>query len=147
MDELDLNPDLNHALQALSMQYPAMPRADAIEARLLVEFDACQRVSPRSLWLPAIGLALAASLAAIGFLRDRPAPRSAPDVFVAIPYTIPPAPYERTTVVRMDVEIAALMAAGFNIHAADASASIPADVLFGQDGRAVAIRPINVPIL
>ena len=54
---------------------------------------------------------------------------------------------EHTTVVRMNVEVAALMAAGFQISAADAGASIPADVLLAQDGRAVAIRPLNGPIL
>jgi hypothetical protein len=151
MNELDLN----QSLQSLVNKSPAMPRADEIEARLLAAFDAhksIREIAPaRNLWLPAIGLALAASLAAIGFLHDlpgRPTVDSKKEVvFLAIPYTIPPAPYESTIVVRMDVQVAALMAAGFKIQASDAATSIPADVLLAQDGRAVAIRPLTVPIL
>ena len=147
--------DLNQALQSLANHPPAMPRADEIEARLLAAFDArksVREIAPtRNLWLPAIGLALAASLALVGFFHDLPG-RSEPQtrnevVFLAIPYTIPPAPYESTIVVRMDVQVAALMAAGFKIQASDAATSIPADVLLAQDGRAVAIRPLTVPIL
>ena len=57
-----------------------------------------------------------------------------------IPYTAPPAPYERTQVMRMAVPVAALIAAGFEVHVADAGAAVPAEVLVGQDGRALAIR-------
>lgn len=152
LDEMDLDEmDLNNALRSLCTRYPPMPRAPEIETRLLAAFDAREHARPRRLWMPAAVLAMAASLAAVGFLHDlrgRPAtqPRNE-KVFVAIPYTFPPAPYERTTIVRMNVEIAALMAAGFNVQAADAGASVPADVLFGQDGRAVAIRTLTVPIL
>jgi hypothetical protein len=78
-------------------------------------------------------------------VRSRPAVR-AKEVFIAIPYTIPPAPYERTTVVRMNVEVAALRAAGFDVQAIN-DGSVPADVLFAQDGRAVAIHTLTVPIL
>ena len=147
MDDLELT----QALRSLATQHSPMPRSEEIEAHLLAAFDDKRRRGSRSLWLPAIGLAAAASLAAIGLVHDvRGRTTAQPTneiVFVAIPYTIPPAPYERTTVVRMDVEIAALMAAGFKIQTADAGASVPAEVLFAQDGHAVAIRPLNVPIL
>ena len=141
--------DLDQALRSLSTACPPMPRARQVEAELLHAFDARARARERRLWPPALALALAASLTAIGFLHDlrgRPVP-SRELVFVAIPYTIPPAPYERTSIVRMDVEVAALMAAGFRIPEAVAGATIPADVLLAQDGRAVAIRPLTVPIL
>jgi len=144
MDELELT----QALRSLATANPAMPGAAAIEARLLSAFDAHHR--PRTPWLPALTLAIAASLGAIGFVRDvssrHRAPARAEDVFIAIPYTFPPAPYERTTVVRMNVPVAALVAAGFDVQASDAGAFIPADVLFGQDDRAVAIRPLTSSI-
>jgi hypothetical protein len=60
------------------------------------------------------------------------------EVFLKIPYVIPPAPYERTEVVRMDVPVAALIRAGFTMNAAAAD-SVPADVLVGQDGRPLAV--------
>jgi len=144
--------ELMQALRSLSTQLAPMPRADAIEARVLAEFDAGGRTPVQSRWLPAAVLAIAASLGVVGFLHDlpgRPAPPPKTDVvFTAIPYTIPPAPYERTTVVRMNVQVAALIAAGFHIPvAADASSMVAADVLLAQDGRAVAIRTLTVPIL
>jgi hypothetical protein len=60
-----------------------------------------------------------------------------------VPYVAPLAPYERTETVRMDVSVAALIAAGFDVHIADAGAALPADVIIGQDGRPVAIRLIT----
>ena len=60
--------------------------------------------------------------------------------FIQIPYVAPPALYERTEIIRMDVQVAALTAAGFDVHMPDPGASVPADVLVGQDGRAHAIR-------
>lgn len=77
--------------------------------------------------------------------KQAPVPAPAPDLrteepFLAIPYVAPLAPYERTSLVRMDVPIAALIAAGFEVRVADAGTAVRADVLFGQDGRAHAIR-------
>jgi hypothetical protein len=63
--------------------------------------------------------------------------------FIEIPYIAPLAPYERTTIVRMDVPVSALIAAGFDMHAPDTGAALRADVLFGQDGRAHAIRLVS----
>jgi hypothetical protein len=60
------------------------------------------------------------------------------EMFLKIPYVVPPAPYERTEVVRMDVPVAALIEAGFSMNAAAAD-SVPADVLIGQDGRPLAV--------
>jgi hypothetical protein len=62
-----------------------------------------------------------------------------PERFVAVPYVIPPAPYERTEIVRMQVSLAALRALGFQVHTPETGGSVAADVLCGQDGRVVAI--------
>ena len=61
--------------------------------------------------------------------------------FLSIPYTVPLSPEEHTTVVRMEVPVAALIAAGFNVATPDPGGVIDADVLVSQDGRARAIRP------
>jgi hypothetical protein len=67
----------------------------------------------------------------------------APEVeapFLAIPYTVPLAPEERTSIVHMDVSVAALIAAGFDVQYSDPGGLLDADVLVSQDGRARAIR-------
>jgi hypothetical protein len=60
--------------------------------------------------------------------------------FVPIPYTAPLSKYENASVVRVNVSVAALLAAGYEIPAADPSAVLSADVLVGEDGRPHAIR-------
>jgi hypothetical protein len=60
--------------------------------------------------------------------------------FVEIPYVAPLAPYERASVVRMDVSVDALVASGFQLQGQRPGNSVMADVLVGQDGRAHAIR-------
>jgi hypothetical protein len=64
--------------------------------------------------------------------------------FVAIPYTAPLAPYERTEVVRMDLPVSALIAAGFPLQAAEPGASARADLVVSEDGRARAVRLISI---
>jgi hypothetical protein len=44
---------------------------------------------------------------------------------------------------RLDLPVTALIAAGFEVRVPDLSAAIPADVLVGQDGRALALRPVD----
>lgn len=60
--------------------------------------------------------------------------------FVQIPYTMPLSPGERTSVVRMDVPVAALIAVGFTVSTPDPGGAVSADILVSQDGRARAIR-------
>lgn len=64
--------------------------------------------------------------------------------FIAIPYTLPLGPYERADVVRMDMPVAALIAAGVPVGLMDPAARARTDVLIGQDGRARAVRLISV---
>ena len=66
-----------------------------------------------------------------------PAPQ---DPFVAIPYTVPLAPEERATIVRMTLSPAAIAAVGLSFPEADAGSAMQADVLVGEDGRARAFR-------
>jgi len=82
--------------------------------------------------------------------RPRPAAlhKAAPEPeqpFYPIPYTAPLAPGEWTRVVRMSIPVAALIAAGFHIMA-DPAATVEADVLVSQDGRARAIRPLSISV-
>ena len=88
-------------------------------------------------WAAAAIAVTAAVLIAVTTHRVREIPPRQ-EVFLKIPYVIPPAPYERTEVVRMDVPVAALIQAGFTMNAAAAD-TVPADVLVGQDGRPLAV--------
>jgi hypothetical protein len=60
------------------------------------------------------------------------------EVFLRIPYVVPPAPYERTEVLRMDVPVAALIAAGIKTDRL-AGETVSADVVVGQDDRPLAV--------
>jgi hypothetical protein len=144
---------LHSAFAALSRKVPAP--AD-LETRLRAEFDASRTAShlaPRSAarrlrwWLPAAALAASLAIAAVALHRATPPPRIAGEPFIEIPYIAPLAPYERTRIVRMDVPVSALIAAGFEVQAVDTGAALPADVLFGQDGRAHAIRLVSNSVL
>ena len=66
--------------------------------------------------------------------------------FLQIPYTVPLSPDEQATVVRMEVPVAALIAAGYSIATSDPGAVVDAEVLVSQDGRARAIRSLTVAI-
>jgi hypothetical protein len=72
-----------------------------------------------------------------------PKPASSGEPFVAFPYVAPPAPYERAQVQRMDIPVAALAAAGFQLRGPETAGVVRADVLLGQDGRAYALRFIS----
>ncbi|HLK69787.1 MAG TPA: hypothetical protein VKU19_40435 [Bryobacteraceae bacterium] len=129
-----------------------LPAAEAIEARVLAEFDrkAAQRRPAKvaARWVVAVAMAASILLAAFVTLRRTPA-QPAPAVaveevpFLTIPYTIPIGPEERAEVVRMRIPVAALLAAGFRVQVSDPSGAIDADALVSQDGRVRAIRPLS----
>src|SRR6266542_3277648 len=73
-------------------------------------------------------------------------PQPEDETFIRIPFTAPLAPYERIQVVRKNMAVAALIAAGFEVRVPDTGAIVTADVLIGQDGRAHAIRIISSSI-
>ncbi len=64
--------------------------------------------------------------------------------FIAIPYTPPLEAYERADVMRVDLPVAALIAAGLPMGMADPAGRARADLLVGQDGRARAVRLIAI---
>jgi hypothetical protein len=93
-----------------------------------------------------IALSLAAAClpvlaAAMIFWTSAPKPADRP--FIAVPYVAPLAPYERTSVMRMEVPVAALVAAGFQVHGVEPGSTVKVDVLVGQDGRMHAVRLIS----
>ena len=86
---------------------------------------------------------MSAALVIVLLARPSAAPVAEEEAFLQIPYVAPLAPYEQTKVMRMEVSMTALKAAGFEVHAPELSGALTVDVLAGQDGRAHAIRPIN----
>lgn len=71
-----------------------------------------------------------------------PAADEAP--FVAIPYTVPLASWERATVMRMEMPATALAAVGLTTTIPDPRASAQTDVIVGEDGRIRAIRILSI---
>jgi hypothetical protein len=64
--------------------------------------------------------------------------------FLEVPYTMPLAPDERADLIRIDLPVSELIAAGMPVGAIDPAARARADVIVGQDGRARAFRVISV---
>lgn len=143
MERKDRTEPMDERLAAAMADLDAPEAPAEIERAVMAAFDArSRRGHGMSWWIPAV---VAATLAGVLVLSHRPAPtpHAADEPFIEIPYIAPLAPYERTEIRRMDVPVAALIAAGFEVHAADTGAALRADVLFGQDGRAHAIRLIT----
>jgi hypothetical protein len=151
-----MNDRLREAMDRLAAETARAEPPRAIEAAVLAEFDRVNRRRNARSWLILAG-AVAASLAIVLILENRPqqqppARSAAPseDVqgseqpFVPIPYVTPLGPYERAEVVRMEVPVAALIAAGLPVRTADPGARAQADVVVGQDGRMRAIRLISI---
>jgi len=88
-------------------------------------------------------IAALASVVAAAVLLWQPAPAPVERPFVAVPYVAPLAPYERASIQRMDVPVAALVAAGFQVNGIEPGGTVTADVLVGQDGRVHAVRLIS----
>ena len=138
--------DIESALAALAAA-ASEPVPRELPPALLAEFDRTFH-GPRNgfAWLPALAAA-ACLVLAVSLLAPAPArPVARQRPFLAIPYVAPLAPYERPQVIRMQVPMTALMAAGFEVHVPDVSGAVPADVLVGQDGRALAIRLLSGPV-
>lgn len=97
------------------------------------------RLATTSKALSSTRAAAPVATAAAGTTPDEPS-----QPFIAIPYTEPIAPYERASVMRMDLPVAAVMAAGLPLESRDLGERVRADVLVGEDGRARAIRLLYV---
>ena len=126
----------------------------AIAASLAAWLWIAQRPAPKVVVagnaLPAVTAAAIQPLAGekpLAKRRRRALPRPPIDAeqpFIAIPYTLPLEPYERAEVMRMDLPVSALIAAGLPMSMMDPVALARADVLVGADGQARAIRLISV---
>jgi hypothetical protein len=139
---------LSVALRSLASHTAAELPPPFLETRLLAEFDSVSRRPRLPWWSPAL-VATAVTCALALLLLRTPAPvvpgpaeAGSEPPFVEIPYTTPPAPYERIEMKRMDVPVATLMAVGLRVQTLEPVESIPAEVLVGQDGRVHAIRLI-----
>jgi hypothetical protein len=94
-------------------------------------------------WAVGSALTIAALAAVFVFLPSTTFQRAREEPFVSIPYVVPAASYERTQVIRMEVPVAALRSSGMAVQTRDAGNSVRADVLVGQDGRALAVRLVE----
>jgi len=88
-------------------------------------------------------VAASALAGAIALRQPSPAPRTEAAEFTAIPFVAPLAPYERTQVVRMNMPASSLVAAGLDVRLSHSGEGPLADVLVGQDGRALAVRIVQ----
>jgi hypothetical protein len=143
---------LDDAMHRLAGELAEAEVPSHVESAVLAEFGRSQRHRRVKAWGLAAA-AVAASLTTVWIARDRPVRKPAtPAVveteaeqpFVPIPYVLPPAPYERVEIVRMQVPVAALISAGVPVGSADPGAQAEADVLVGQDGRPRAVRLISI---
>jgi hypothetical protein len=154
-----MNERLRAAMDHLAAKAEAVEPSPEIEAALLAEFDRVKRRRNMRSWMTLAG-AVAACVVLALVLKYRPhSPLPAQPVpvvedvqesdqaFVPIPYVTPLGQYERAEVVRMEVPVAALIAAGLQVRTADPGARAEADVLVGQDGRARAVRLISISSL
>jgi len=92
--------------------------------------------------------AMAAGLAAAALLVVPRPPRATPVAaeeapFVPVPNVLPLDSYETGRVLRMSLPVSALIAAGFRLPEYDPNATVTADVLVGEDGRAHAVRLVG----
>ena len=138
------------AIRRLADELAGAEAPPGIESAVMVEFGRVRRRRRVRYWAATAAVA-ASILAAVGIMEHRPgtnaagnAPPEAEQPFVAIPYVLPPGPYERVEIVRMQVPVAALIAAGLRVETADPSAQAEADVLIGQDGRPRAVRLVSI---
>jgi Putative zinc-finger len=121
------------------------PRAVAPigRVRFLARLDQLESDRQRLLaFVPAMAALLAAAVVLATIWMPRPVPHTAgtdENGFVAVPYVVPIASYERSSVVSMQIPVANLLAQGYSI-AADPSSVVQADVLLGEDGRVHAVR-------
>jgi hypothetical protein len=149
-----MNDRLRSAMNRLAAEGGKAEPPPELEAALICEFRRKQRRKTSS-WIFVAGTIAASIVAALVTQNVRPLSPSTPSTpaveeiqdsgqpFVGLPYITPASPYERIQVVRMEVSVAALIAAGLPMEGADPGARVEADVIVGQDGRARAVRLVS----
>ena len=97
-------------------------------------------------WMPAAVVAVIAAGLVLAVIAPHKKPpvvaRQAASPFIEIPYLLPLDPHENATIVRMNIRVETLIAAGYRVTA-DPDTIVPADVLVGEDGRAHAVRVLS----
>ncbi len=130
---------------AASLMVAFWPAAKPAPTRVIGSGASVAAVTPAILRQPQ-EMAVDASPSAVPKRPRRVKPPAAEpeQPFIAIPYTLPLEPYERADVVRMELPVAALIAAGVPTDMMDPGARAQTEVLVGQDGLARAIRLISI---
>jgi hypothetical protein len=149
MNERGVSEQYLKAKERLAQKYADAAPPLLIESAVMGEFDRAKRLKQRR-WLIHLG-AVAAAVVIVASVTWQPTPGVAPkkeqpvqeQPFVAIPYVAPLGKYERAEVVRMQLPVSALMAAGLPVRMTDPGLQVVADVLVGQDGRARALRLVE----
>ena len=132
--------DDDRELSRLLREWEAPEAPGWLEGRVLARRDTRWRVR----FVAATALAAVLGVALMLVVRA-PAPRpnvsTAPEnPFVPVPDVLPLDSYEIGRVVRVDVQVAILVAAGYNLPTTDPASTVKADVLVGEDGRVHAVR-------
>lgn len=142
-----MEPSEDGELSRVLREWQAPDAPPWLEGRVIARRDAGWRVRFVA------GMAVAAGLAAAALWMVRPpaspastaAPAAVADEgpFVPVPNVLPLDSYETGRVLRMDLPVSALIAAGYSLPTADPGATVTADVLVGEDGRAHAVRLVS----
>jgi hypothetical protein len=148
---------LHAAIAQLRAETAGLSPSDGVEERVLAALNASPGLTgPRTaMWSRAAVSALAVATVIctaliLGHRTTKVLPAQSAvtlvnDGFTEMPYVIPPAPYERTTVVRTELPLQVMIAAGFQVYGEDLDSSTLADVVYGEDGRILAVRLVPQP--
>jgi hypothetical protein len=140
-----MEPDDDGELSRVLREWEA-PEAPAwLEGRVIARRAARRRPRVLAAW----GVAAALAASALWMVR-RPEPRAHVPAavvltadggpFIPVPNVLPLDSYETGRVLRMDLPVSELTAAGYSLPAADPGATVTVDVLAGEDGRVHAVR-------
>jgi hypothetical protein len=142
-----MDADRHEELSRVLREWQAPNAPPSLEARVL---SACRddgrRWNARTLVTAAIFVVGAVLLSRVPPRPVHPAPMPLPVVadadgpFVPVPFVAPLDSYETATVLRGNIPVAALLAAGYRVSLADPGALVLGDVLVGDDGRVHAVR-------
>lgn len=147
---------LHNALDHLHAETATLGPSIHVEQQVLAALNATtfnpRRAQHTLRWISISGLAFAALLiAAVLFTSSRThnvvpiAEIPHEETFTAMPYVVPPAPYERTAIIRTQIPLQIMQYAGFEVRDDDLGATTLADVVYGQDGRILALRLVPQP--
>ena len=146
---------LHKAFANLRMETASLGPSTLVEQQVLAALNASTpnpRLPHRTWrWITVSALAFAALLIFAALFTVSRTHKAAPiaeipheEPFTAMPYVVPPAPDERTTVVRTRVSSQIMQDAGLHVQDDPGSTAL-ADVVLSQDGRLLALRLVSHP--